>query len=289
MPERITRTDGITQTYHTKRKHKPAKSPLILPDLLDSNIPMPDEYGRYHGQADVTWNETELLKIVRYKKPKGVERAISRYVDKLPESFLIYLKTKGLSYTIPEIKTLLYGEHVVGHTAGEKAMIDNLISVSQKIINISRAEPAKISENLSNDLFTSITPTLDITFKSMRAGHNKKYGPRVSLGTGLEYVAHPRKGIREIFDNGISKIENIENVILRSATWAAFATYHQFYLDGNKRNSRNTMNTILLSHGYDSILIPESSHNQYTDVCVESFTTADLTSQISFFLNLYQD
>lgn len=73
------------------------------------------------------------------------------------------------------------------------------------------------------------------------------------------------------------------------ATWAAFATYQQFYLDGNKRTGRYGMNAVLMSHGFDAILIPEHLKAQYEDVLVKSYRTGDLMPHIDFLLGLYAE
>jgi Fic family protein len=90
-------------------------------------------------------------------------------------------------------------------------------------------------------------------------------------------------------ESGLKRIEQLDHPIVRGATWAAFATYAQFYLDGNKRTGRYVMNAVLMSHGYDAILIPASLKSQYEDVLVESYRSGDLTPHIDFLLGLYGD
>lgn len=88
---------------------------------------------------------------------------------------------------------------------------------------------------------------------------------------------------------GLTRIETIAHPVARAVTWAAFATYHQFYLDGNKRTGRYTMNAVLMSHGYDAILIPADLKAEYEDALVAAYETGDLTPHIEFLLSLYGD
>lgn len=92
-----------------------------------------------------------------------------------------------------------------------------------------------------------------------------------------------------VLQAGLARILRIQHPILRGATWAAFATYQQFYFDGNKRAGRYTMNAVLMSHGFDAILIPDTRKPEYEDALVETYLTGDLTPHIRFLLGLYQD
>ena len=49
------------------------------------------------------------------------------------------------------------------------------------------------------------------------------------------------------------------------------------------------MNAVLMSHGYDAILIPARLKSQYEDVLVESYRASDLTPHIEFLLGLYNE
>ena len=93
----------------------------------------------------------------------------------------------------------------------------------------------------------------------------------------------------DVLTAGLVRIEQIEHPVLRGATWAAFSTYQQFYLDGNKRTGRYVMNAVLMSHGYDAILIPERLKAQYEDALVATYRSGDLTPHIDFLIQLYDD
>jgi Fic family protein len=91
----------------------------------------------------------------------------------------------------------------------------------------------------------------------------------------------------DILGAGLPKIFAVEHPVVRGATWAAFAAYHQFYFDGNKRAGRYTMNAVGMSHGFDAILIPASAKSAYENTVVGALLTDDLTAHIRFLLDLY--
>ncbi|MHA3684027.1 hypothetical protein ACXR2T_09545 [Leucobacter sp. HY1910] len=49
------------------------------------------------------------------------------------------------------------------------------------------------------------------------------------------------------------------------------------------------MNSVLMSHGYDAILVPDSLKAQYEDALVITYRTGDLTPHIRFLIERYSD
>ena len=253
------------------------------------DMPQPDSHGYFYATPTPKWASSVLESMVEPIVPKGVDRAIGRYKMSMPDGIYVDAKLEGNTFTRPEVRTLLGGRHVAGHTLGEELMIADMAVTSKRLIELCSQGPVNISQALCDDIYSVIARNATVRSHLMRADWIKNSGPLVALGSGYTFAAHDRVGLREIFDSGVGAINKIAHPVLRGATWASFATYHQFYWDANKRSSRYVMNAVLLSHGFDAILIGKEYANAYVDAVVASFKTGDLTKQIGFLLSQYDD
>jgi hypothetical protein len=221
--------------------------------------------------------------------PKGRERAVQRFIAR--ESNRIYndARLEGFAFTEPEIETLLSGGHVAGHTSGEEAQVAGMKAASDFMLErVHERLSITPEQQLSDDIHLFIAQPLGLKSTAFRGNQRAQYeGPKVSLGRGEIFRALDARLTPQVLTAGLHRIAKIDHAIVQGVTWAAFATYQQFYLDGNKRTGRCVMNAVLMSHGYDAILIPESLKSEYEDALVESYKTADLTAHIEFLLGLY--
>jgi len=92
-----------------------------------------------------------------------------------------------------------------------------------------------------------------------------------------------------VFEEGVQDIERIQHPLARAVTYAAFAAYHQFYFDGNKRTGRFVMNTILMSHGFDAIMTPARLREEYNRSLAQMYLTDNLTPHMRFLVCVYDD
>jgi len=236
------------------------------------------------------WDEKRLATLVADIAPQGVDRAVRRYQNKIAEHIHSDARIEGNTFTLPEVQTLLHGHHVAGHTEGEANMIEDMRVASDDLTEKVQAGPLELSQGLSDDLHILLARHSEIPSLEMRADWpGRNAGPQVGLGGGVRFQSLPRGEVRAVFEDGLRTISNIENPVQRAATWAAFATYHQFYWDGNKRTGRYVMNAIAMSYGYDSISIPNSKSTDYLEAALLSYKTADLTPHIRFLLEQYDD
>ncbi len=251
------------------------------------------EYPTYPGDVQAVPNPLwdDLSDTVRDIEPKGRDRAISRYIKNESRALFNDAKLEGFAFTEPEIVTLLQGGHVAGHTAGESAQVAGLKKASDYMLTLLNDETTRNpAKSLSDDLHMFIAEPLGLKSIAFRGDQREQYeGPQVTLDRGERFRALDARVTPAVLDAGIDRINRIEHPVLRGTTWAAFATYEQFYLDGNKRTGRYVMNTVLISHGYDAILIPDRLKAQYEDALVDSYRTGDLTPHIRFLLDLYRD
>ncbi|MBC9927380.1 Fic family protein [Leucobacter sp. cx-169] len=233
---------------------------------------------------------SDLSERVSDLQPKGVDRAVARYLARESKSLHADARLEGFAYTEPEIRTLLTGGHVAGHTAGEEAQVAGMKQASDLMLRFVEDGVVEPSQRVSDDIHLKVAMPLGLKSMAFRGNQREQYeGPQVQLDRGERYRALDARLTPYALAAGLQRIAEIDHPVLRGTTWAAFATYHQFYLDGNKRTGRYVMNAVLMSHGYDSIMIPDRLKAEYEDALVSSYRSGDLTDHIAFLLDQYDD
>lgn len=243
--------------------------------------------GDYQAVPEPKWDD--LSSTMSDVPAKGSARAVERYVARESNSLYNDARLEGFAFTEPEIVTLLSGGHVAGHTVGEEAQVAGLKQASDHMLaRVGDGAEIEPGQTISDDLHVFIGAPLGLASIAFRGNQDKQLeGPQVALGHGERFRALDARITPKVLEVGLERISRLEHPVVRGATWAAFATYQQFYLDGNKRTGRYVMNAVLMSHGYDAILIPERLKASYEDVLVEVYKSGDLTAHIKFLLDLY--
>ena len=81
-----------------------------------------------------------------------------------------------------------------------------------------------------------------------------------------------RPVLQEVLTESLDRANSLSHLLASGTAWAAMASYHQFYSNGNKRMARYVMNAVLLSHGFDAIVTPAARRaacNQtLRDMCI---------------------
>jgi hypothetical protein len=259
------------------------------PDWSSLLAEYPTHPGDYQAVPEPTW--ADFSSRMSEVAPKGMERSVNRYVLREGNTVFNDARLEGFAFTEPEIATLISGGHVAGHTEGEEAQVAGLKTAGSYMLNrVMEGAEIDPAQAISDDIHRFIAAPLGLKSLAFRGSQKSQYeGPRVRLGRGEEFRALDARLTPTVLESGLKRIEQLDHPIVRGATWAAFATYEQFYLDGNKRTGRYVMNAVLMSHGYDAILIPASLKSKYEDVLVESYRSGDLTPHIDFLLGLYGD
>lgn len=108
---------------------------------------------------------------------------------------------------------------------------------------------------------------------------------------GLRFRApYPGEGggeLRRIYDDGVARLAEYVHPATRAVSYAAFATYNQFYFDANKRTSRLMMNGALMSAGYDAIVTPAARKLEYNQALRQLFEHGDMRPYMHFLLSCY--
>lgn len=261
------------------------------------------EYGahqdRFEGQSvrrdfafhdEVTWtgHGYDLDGIA----PKGVERAIRRFQHRKTSLVFNDAALEGNTFTEPEVHTLIGGRSVGGHTDHEADQIIALSEGSDLLLRRVRNGRFRLDKGMSDDLHRLIAQA-DALDAGLFRGEGGADGGGHVRAAGHDFTASaPGPGgvrLRQIYDNGLSRLSRIDDAVVRATAYSAFATYHQFYFDGNKRTARFMMNGELMSHGFDAIVVPKSREAEYHASLTEMFRTGELDPYIEFLVSCYDD
>ncbi|RKR73405.1 hypothetical protein [Frondihabitans australicus] len=219
---------------------------------------------------------------------RTVPEVVARFRDRQTGAVFNDAWLEGISYTEPEIVEVMGGTHVPGHTEGEEFQVRDMQRAVGFLIDRVQTGEIEPGQQISDDLHLFISAHLGLKSTAFRGDQRAQYeGPLVALGRGERFRALDARLTHGVFDAGLRRILAIEHPVLRGATWAAFAAYEQFYLDGNKRTGRYVMNAVLLSHGFDAILVPAALKADYEDVVVAALRSGDLTDHVAFLVGLY--
>lgn len=123
-----------------------------------------------------------------------------------------------------------------------------------------------------------------------RGGGQVGGGGTVRTPEGFFDAHAPGEGgvkLREVYAEGLAAIGAIAHPVLRGATYASWAAYHQFYHDGNKRTGRLMMNGVLIAGGYHPIVVRAEDAEAYHGSLTEMYATGDATPAIAYLAERY--
>jgi len=216
-------------------------------------------------------------------------RAIARYQARMPEAVYLDARLEGNAYTLPEIRTLLEGEVPDGQRTEDTDQVINLAAAARLMVTMASQGPMMVSRAVS-DAFNEVLTTHEVIEPGVVRGTGRAGGGGGWVNVMGARFAVPTPGpdgksLVRLFDQGLAISQMDAPVPVQAAKWAAWATYHQFYSNGNKRTGRFVMNTILLSHGFDAILIPAKAKTEYEQTLYQLFIDTDPRPNVQFLLS----
>lgn len=223
-------------------------------------------------------------------EPGGTDRAIYRYKTARPDHIFTTTHLEGYAFTLPEIRSLLEDEIPPGHGNNEIHQVLDLDTASNLLIQrvAEQCFRASIEEsNLYNQTIAG-NIALDAGIPRFLSDINQDgRGATVSLPGNNVFVSYPKTVLREALNIVLPKIVAMPNPVDCAVNWAAFMSYAQVYMDGNKRTARYMMDGILMSHGFDCVLIRVSDKEAYNTALDAMFRSGDLGHYAGFLRAVY--
>lgn len=242
---------------------------------LDPNDIELTQFG-HHDLADVPRETTEEV----------CERYVFRRALHIHETASL----EGNTFTLPEVVTLLEERTIEGEKLSHDAIeIINIAEATYLVEDaVKRGKSRLLERGFSDDINRAVMTNLSLDPGVRRPASriNSATGNGATVNVmGDTFYGYRIDELSEVADVIDERLSTLKHPITRALNYAAFASYAQFYLDGNKRTARFVMDAELMSHGYNGIAVPYSRKNEYSDALAEMFRTGRLASYTHFLLD----
>ena len=181
---------------------------------------------------------------------------------------------EGNPFTLPEVKTLIEGITVGGHSVEDAEQVINQADSWKELLRLVSVSGFELDKTTANALHALVARKEALTWGQFRDG-----AVRIA-GTNHQPPHHA--DLPDIFESGISTLKAIENVHERAFLTFLFGALQQFYYDGNKRVSRLLMNGQLLQAGYDAVTVPAGRKNEFNERMLAFYDSHDATDMLGF-------
>lgn len=228
-------------------------------------------------------------------KPTTTQRAIWRLAHRKTNLVFNDARLEGGTFTEPQVKSLLNGDPIELTDEDTANQVFALSEATDEMVAAVQDGSFSLSANMSGALHATLA-----RFEAIDAGlirgqgavRTEPEGLKVNVFGDTFYAIKETDGgqnLRSLFDEGVDRVSQIKHPVLRGAAWSAYATYHQFYFDGNKRTSRLMMNGELISNGFDAIVLPAARKREYETALRDLFLDSDANPLIGFLVSCYDD
>jgi Fic family protein len=239
--------------------------------------------------AGIRWDRSALD--VGDLHPRGTDRALARLAARFKTVVWDASKLEGNPFTLPEVATLIDGVTVGGHNLRDEREVLSLVA-SQRELDRLVAAGEFVLDKATSDRFNARIDVDSIETGAFRGEGSVSGGGHVDLGEAGEFSAPPTEpggaNLRRIFDDGLAELEAVEHPVERGIAYFAFATYYQFYFNGNKRTARAMMNGLLMTEGFDAISVSGRRALEYNEALVDLFKDGDATRIGTLLADVYR-
>lgn len=209
----------------------------------------------------------------------SVDRAIYRYAATRPDHIFATAHLEGNTFTLPEIRSLLEYEIPPGHREEEVRQVLDLDAASTRLIDRVSTGMFRLDLEESNAYNAIISRNVAIfpgVPRFVAKVNEDGRGATVTLGAGDFFTGYTKSEMRHALETAGREIAAMDSPVDRALNYAAFMSYAQVYMDGNKRTARYMMDGALMSHGYDCALIRVSDKDAYNEALGGMFRTGNL-------------
>ncbi|MDR5701899.1 Fic family protein [Agromyces aerolatus] len=211
-----------------------------------------------------------------------VDRARARFRANLPVIIWDAARLEGNTFTLPEVQTLLDGVTVEGKRIEEQQQVLALNDAYRELDRLVAAAEFSLDKPTSDLLHRLVARHEAIESGSFRGEGSVTGGGSVRLSTG-GVVADREHGDRgalliDAYQDLLDFCAGVDDARRRALIYAAAATRHQLYFDGNTRTAKLMASGVLMSAGFDAISVPYTRLYEQNVSLDRLFTTDDATS-----------
>ncbi|MFP4333055.1 MAG: Fic family protein [Campylobacterales bacterium] len=188
---------------------------------------------------------------------------------------------EGNPMTYPEVQTLLEGITVGGHKLSDERMILNQNRSVELLFDMLKNCEFRVDKSTFCKLHSKVSEEEALKWGEFRDGD-------VNIG-GTEYKPPTYKNLESVFEDGVKKISQLLNPIIKAICFFLFGAKNQFFYDGNKRTSRLMMNGILLSSGYPILNIKAKDKLEFNTKMIEFYEGDECIGTLEYLAHYYRE
>jgi len=238
---------------------------------------------------DWDWAGVDLTVIGGSDSTLAVERSLARFRGNLAVIIWDAARLEGNNFTLPEVRTLLDGVTVEGKKIEDQQQVLALNEAYNELGLLVRTGDFRLAKQVSDKLHGLVARHEAIESGRFRGEGSVNGGGSVRLSSGgvVDGREHGDGGslLIESFNDLIDYLDGVDDPRQRALLYAASATRHQFYFDGNKRTAKLMASGVLMSAGFDAISVPYNRLYEHNVSLDRLFSTDDATS----YMNLLAD
>ena len=182
---------------------------------------------------------------------------------------------EGNPFTFVEVKTLLDGVTVGGHSLSDQNQILRLRRTWDKLLQLVENDTFDLSKPTALNLHAIVGER-----EALEWGIFRSRSVRIS---GTDYVPPDPKELDDRFEELLSRTNELDTPLDRAISVFLGCARNQFFFDCNKRMGQFLMNGLLLSNGQHIVTIPAKDKQEYDQYMLNYYDTGE-SAGISQFL-----
>lgn len=206
--------------------------------------------------------------------PPNKERSLMLAKRQLSELVYDAVNLEGISFTLPEIQTLLDGITVGGHKVADQEIALNQASAWRTLFRWVEQGDFSISAQRACELHAIAGKNEALAWGKFRTGS-------VTIA-GTDYMPPSSEDLPLLFESLINDIQQIVDIYDRAIHVFLTMARTQFFYDVNKRMGRFMMNGLLLSEGFPAINLPAKRQLEFNNLMLEFYQTDQRKPMNSF-------
>lgn len=205
---------------------------------------------------DTHWN-------MRPDKPKAIMLAKRLLAEFVCDA----VNLEGISFTLPEIQTLLDGITVGGHKLTDQQVALNQAAAWRKLFALLESGLFEVTDAMVCDLHGIAAENDALEWGKFRSG-----GVTIA---GTDYMPPPARELPELFNKMTARAEKMTDIYDRAIHFFLTMERCQFFYDVNKRMGRFVMNGVLLNGGYPAINLPAKRRLEFNQLMLAFYDSGD--------------
>lgn len=237
------------------------------------------------------WDRTTLS--VEIPK-RSIPRACFPLRRSIPEFVWSLLRLDENPISYPEVMTLASGVTVGGHRLEDVQEAVALIIATKKLLALCEKQEFILGKDCFCRLHAEVSKGSALGSGVFRGeGHSTlNTSPGIRLKNGQMYYSLSVKSdddsLSQIFSNGLSLICTLP-AFERALVFFLFASLHLFFMGQNKRTAYLMMNGILMSEGFDPLILKADDLKEFKGHLLDFYESRNGTGFLCFLAKRHPD